>query len=641
MAWGPAVYKTALQINAFDGGLNTKLQNTNTPLNQSPDCQNVQFDDYGAVGTNTGYNVFNTAAIATAPIDGIGKYVDYSGDQKLMVACAGSLWYASGTTFVTVAGSEGLYTSAVDVSMINVDDWVYVSNGSVRPYKYDGTNFQTIGVDPTTVLASAVCNASGVLSGTFRYALSGVNTSNVESDVALIVSGITAVGGQVSLGGLYVYPAVSGVDTKYLYRTTAAAGVDSVLWWRVTAVTNAVVTYIDNAYDSDLVTPAPADHGVMPPCKFMTYYRSRVFAAGSTAYPYRLYFSDAGSPEIWPVTNYIDIESGDGKKISGLAAFGNSIVVHKNDGKGQGSIYLIYIGDSSGYTAPDNWYVFKSPSAYSAIANKSLTFFENLLFFLNKDGAYAFSGEDLARTAADAQHGRFLVDSLSFDIEPDIKQLSPSGVARSCAIQYDGKIWLAVPYQSTSGTNNRIYVYDFERLSESVDTKPGAWSYRTAPGINCWIEHDNLLYGGSSDDIGTVYALSATNYNYGGGAIDSYYWTAQIAGHEEHREYTKVWRYLYVTHECPGDWDMTVEYRTDFSDVTTSTTIDLDSGGSEWDSLVWSVGAWDAGVGTKRTRIILVNAVGKFIQFRFRTNTANHHWNVHEIETLYSLRSRR
>jgi len=216
-----------------------------------------------------------------------------------------------------------------------------------------------------------------------------------------------------------------------------------------------------------------------------------------------------------------------------------------------------------------------------------------------------------------------------------------STIDKSAAIQFDRKIWLSVPYEAGAGTNNRIYIYDFERFSEAGDQKIGAWSYRTEPPVNCWVESDSTLYGGSSEDDGRVYSLSATNYNYGGSAIDSYFWTAQMSGQEEHREFVKVFRFLYITHDCPGDWDMTLLYRTDFSNDTTADTVNLDSGGSEWDAMEWDNDTWNGGTNTQRTRVILDGAVGKWVQFKFATNSADKHWKVHEIELLYTLRSRR
>src|SRR5512135_717421 len=97
--WGRKPY---IEIRAFDGGLNTKLSADKTPLNQSPDLANVIFDDIGAVGSVNGYAVFNTAAIATQPIDGLFSLHQSAGTQQLLAWCGGTLWQASGTTFVTV-----------------------------------------------------------------------------------------------------------------------------------------------------------------------------------------------------------------------------------------------------------------------------------------------------------------------------------------------------------------------------------------------------------------------------------------------------------------------------------------------------------------------------------------------------------
>ena len=60
MAFNPSINKDTFSILMFDGGLNTKNTDLSTPINQTPNCSNVLFDDFGAVGTAKAYIKLNT-----------------------------------------------------------------------------------------------------------------------------------------------------------------------------------------------------------------------------------------------------------------------------------------------------------------------------------------------------------------------------------------------------------------------------------------------------------------------------------------------------------------------------------------------------------------------------------------------------
>lgn len=103
--------KHSIEIKRFDLGLNTKTTPLHGKPEESPNCQDVEFSDLGAVGTRTGYSVLNTAAIATQPIDCLDGYVMRSGTKQLLAWCNGTLHYLSGTTFITVPSADGVATA--------------------------------------------------------------------------------------------------------------------------------------------------------------------------------------------------------------------------------------------------------------------------------------------------------------------------------------------------------------------------------------------------------------------------------------------------------------------------------------------------------------------------------------------------
>ena len=124
-------------------------------------------------------------------------------------------------------------------------------------------------------------------------------------------------------------------------------------------------------------------------------------------------------------------------------------------------------------------------------------------------------------------------------------------------------------------------------------------------------------------------------------AINPYYQTAAISGLPEHRDNTKVFRILYVTHNTPGDWTLYVDYYVDFSANPIGTrTISM-----KGDSGIWGEDLWGSmifgQVGTRRDRIILTDAVGKTVQFKFRVSGVGYTFKIKDLELEYNVRSKR
>lgn len=639
MAFTPRDNKYSFKIPTLDGGLNTKFTDQNTPVNQTPDCQNVVFDDFGAVGTAYGYSRLNSTAIKSFPIDGLHEYIDNSGVRRLLAACGSDINEWSGNSFNAIASAVSICSAGQDVYIKTVNNYAYFSNGYMPPYKYDGTYFTR--VNPSNVTAggaSVVSSGAGNLNGAYNWAITGVNSANVEGDYSvLLAAAITFSSKQATISGIPVFPTSFGVNNKYLYRNTA--GVSDV-YYRVTSITNQITSYVDNALDSALVTGAPDDNGAPAYVKFIVEHRNRAFGGGDPAYPMRLYWSNSGSPEIWASTNYIDIGGGDGLPIRGLAIYGNALFVHKNDGKGHGSIWSVYMPDSIDVTDESNWYIDKVAVSDGAAGQKVLSSYNNVMWYVNAYGAYAFTGQDIAKSPAYSVVGAFPVDTLSFLIDPNVKAWKDSILDKACAINYDNKIWLSVPNSGSSIKNDKIYLFDYLRAS-SPDQLTGAWSILSNPAVNCFSTYDGDLYGGAAASTGYVYKLnSGTSHD--SGAIDSYFKTIWIPGNGEHKENTKVWRHLYLWVETTGSWNLNITYWTDFTqDVGTTTTVDLSGGGTTWGSAKWNENIWDGGSNRKLVRVDLINAVGKVIQFKFGTNTVDQNWKIYQMQLDYNLRRMR
>lgn len=629
--------KKSFRIDKFDGGLNTKNNATNIPQNQSPSAQNVVFDDYGSVGTRNGFSQVNTAPIGTATGDGLVSYVNQSGTAKLVAACNGSLWYLSGTTFITIPSSQSLFTAGVNMEMRTFRDKLFVSNGGKQPYKWNGTEFTRMGVSAPTATMTVATGAAGSLSGTYNYVMWGVNSALAEGDYGVTAGPITVASTRVNVGGIITAPASHGINTWKIGRNTA--GVQGV-YYLVTSITNGTTSFVDNAADSALVTLAPTDKGYPRYFKYMVSAKGRLFGAGESGNPSYLWFSNLNQPEEFPSTNFIQVGNGDGMVISGLSIQDDMVVIAKSDTKGQTATWLLSISDSTGVSSVNNWYLKKMSAPYGAESHRSMVGFSNVLGFLNRQGFFAIGGNNLALSLSETDKSRFSVDSHSFDIEPDVFAFKTSLLPNAAAIIYKNKMWLSVPGASNSTGLDKIYQYDFVRAS-SERRDVGAWAPFTGHAIAQFAVHEDMLYGISSTANGLVYLLDST-HNDNGSAINSYFITAALGGDDKEVEQDKVFRFVYLWVEATGAWPLAFSYYTDFDTGTGDVyNIDLTSSGSQWGTMIWGVDTWGGASVRKRVRVDLRNAKGKRIQFKFATNAVDRFWKVHSLETFYNTRGLR
>ena len=637
--------KVPYRVPVMDGGLQTKWTDDSAPDYMSPALQQIQYTDVGAAGLAPGYIARNTTSMGSAPVDGLWSYYNsVSGAEEIVAVCNNNVYASTSTAFVAVSGGTGVFTGAVDVCMRTVTDEVFLTNGRAYPHRYDGDALYTVGV-PTTLLsgtaAAVVGNTAGSMTSTavYQYALSGLNSNSIEGSIKTITTGITLPTGynNIALSGIPEWPTSAGVTTtKYLYRNTA--GVEG-LYYRVTALSAGQTSYVDTAADSSLSTSAQTDNGAMPACQFCWFHRGRLFAAGDPIYPSRLYYSQAGQPEIWPALNFLDIGAGDGMSITGIRVMGNSVTVHKTDSTGAVSaLWLVYMPDSTEVVDATNWYIIKSPAAYASRSDKAIDFFENLMAYLDRRGLIAFTGEQVAPGPATAQIGQYLSETRSDNIEPDIHELKSSLLSKAAMIAYDDKLWLAVASGPTAFHNNTIYVYDYTITSQ--ERGQGAWSKLVPMSINNFAVHHGGLIAGSATD-GIVYNMD-TGYSANGADLDSYLYTMWITGDKKHWDATKVWRFLWLTIDTPGSWDLSVTWWVDKAATETgSTVVSLTGGGSEWDHALWDGGLWDSSTDRRTIRINLAGCVGRSIQFRFETNSQDVWWAIYRMEVEYNLRSRR
>ncbi len=236
-----------------------------------------------------------------------------------------------------------------------------------------------------------------------------------------------------------------------------------------------------------------ADQAGSPPiAKYIRVHKNRMFLAGNPTNPSRLYFSELGDPENWPVLYFIDIGKGDGDEITGFGVLLDNLVIFKTN-----SIWVLQ-GDS-----PSNFVLRKVVDGYGSVSQTSITNVKETLTAFTKDGVFFFDG---VRSALASEK-----------IEKTIKNLNKSYLSLASAVFFDNKLYIAVP-EGDSMKNNLVLVFDTLRT---------AWTlYRGIP-VSEWViwrkyNQDILLFG--SSETGQVYEFGV-GYSDDGNPIEAYFVT--------------------------------------------------------------------------------------------------------------------
>ncbi len=616
-----------------DGGQNNKFERSIIADNESPDCRNVVFSN-GAVATRGGVTKLNTTAIGSFVCDGLYTRRTNTGAETMVVFAGGTMWQLGTTTFSTIGSAQSVFTAGVRVATTQYENHMFIGNGGVIPYKWQGSDFTRHGVYPPTTTMSVASNGTGQLAGTYSWKVSFVNSQSVEGDVGPAATfAVTSTGGQVTLSSLPTAAQSWGVASRRIYRTDAGG----TTYHRVTEIANNTATsFVDNVASSAVGVTAPTDNGVPPLYNACIYHANRVFVNDS-ANPNYVYYSNLGEPYTYPTTNFDTFGDAAADLVKGFAIYDNSLVVYCEN-----STWLWYMGSA---TVTD-WRKVQIRSSYGSISPFGAVRYQNKVMFpATQSGKFvgfgAISGDSIEPSASLLTVSAAGSDMQSDRIEPDVFLVQSAYVKNVSAVVYLNKIYIAVTYGANQTTNNRVYVFDFS-ISNLTKKNP-SWSPFITMAAAQFAVYGGSLYFGSALADGFVHQMETSAYNDNSSAINSYLWTKEFSGLKGHENFEKDFRYIYLLVEKAGAYYMNLTYRVD-SDAGDGTTvqIDLNPGSSIWGTLVWGLGNWGGGSAQEEIPVPLGGARGKRIQFKFSNqNTADQRFKVHGFKFSYNVRGQR
>lgn len=623
----------------FDGGLNNKYPNSVIDISESPDCLNVAFAD-GAAGTRQGSSKLNSTSLGSFVIDGIYTRHQDSTAQTMVVFAGGSGYVWNSTTFATIGSAQSVFSLGVRIFGAEFQNNLYVGNGTVIPYKYTGSEFNRHGVyPPTTTMAVATAGTGSVLTGTFSWAVTFVNSQLVEGNASPVTSSITLTAKNGALTSIPVAPTSWGVASRRIYRKSSAAG----FYQRVATISdNSTTSYDDGIADASLGATMPTDNGVPPLYSVCVYHKQRLFMndpANLSLVSYTYIDSSAGpSPYTVNSLGFFRIGDGSGEVVRTIAPYGDSLLVGTDKG-----LWLVYMPD----TTPANWQFIRLKSQYGSVSPYCfLQIKDRTLFASTENGVFRGFGE--AQGDQVTQNATFLTvmttgsDLVSDRIQPDMNLVQAAFLGNISGITYKNRAYIAVTYNTGATTNNRIYILDFSQSDLSKKQKE-SWAPWTGINASQFTIYNGSLYAGSSTANGFVYQLENGLYSDDGAAINSYLWTKEITGFDEDTSFYKDFRKAVLLIDLPGSYYMNVTYRVD-SDAGVGATqqVSLDPSGNKWGTMVWGVDSWGGGKSQNEYTLDLGSLSGRRVQFMFSNqNTAGQRFKVHWANLRYNLKGQR
>lgn len=621
---------------AFDGGLNTKFERSIIAENESPSCANVVFTN-GAVETRGGATRLNTTAIGSFVGDGLYTRRDNTGAETMVAFAGGTAWALIGaSTFTAIASATSVFTAGVRVGATQYENHLFVGNGGVTPYKYNGTAWTRHGVPQASIsgCTGTVSATGGTFpSATYFYKVAFVNSQVVEGNVSTATTAFAvSANGSVNLTGIPVAPQSHGVNARRIYRASGAAGA----FERITTLNDNTTTTFSDTY-SPASTAAPTDNGEPPNYNVICYHQNRLFC-NDTANPNYVWYSEIFEPYTFGSANFIPIGDASRDLVKGLSVYNNGILVTCED-----SVHLIYMPT----TNDADWQTIRILTPFGSRSPHATFLYENkAMVAAMQNGKFigfgGISGTSVDPAATLLTAGAAGSELQSDRVEPDMFQVQESYVSNISAMVFKNKAYIALTYGDGTTTNNRIYIFDFSKTNLAKEQK-AAWSPITGVNAAQFAVYNGFLYYIESTATGFVNRLETTTYADNASAIDSYFWTKELSGNLGHENFQKDFRYIKLLVEKSGSYYMNLTYRVDSDNGSGQTIlVDLTNSADTWGSRNWGVMVWGAGSAQEEVTVPLGQVTGKRIQLRFSNqNASGQRFKVHGLNLNYNIKGRR
>jgi hypothetical protein len=342
------------------------------------------------------------------------------------------------------------------------------------------------------------------------------------------------------------------------------------------------------SWDGSAYTPYPS----APKGRYLRLWKETMWVAGVPFLPDRLYSSNPGDAETFPVDGYVDIGDGDGDEITALMTDGNFLVVGKRD-----STHLVYDPVFFDNRVVD---VEKGFESHHAVCQ-----FDGQTYFLSRRGICRYVGDAPSVVISER------IDPL---FHPDLIQLDQMGLSHSYA--YESRIGFAMPEKGSGGKNTIVIEY-YPRIAitqfGSQGVAPFVFHRMPVQDYVSWRWQDkDMLFGchNNSNKFLRVFGPVGTD---DGVAYAAVMQTPVFdMGDPIMTKYLREFRFL-----CSGRFNVLV-YRNYGNDIYGTFPIDATREFDLWDAAIdhWGAGEWGVDPLTRDFRQN-VDLFGRCFSFRF------------------------
>lgn len=351
----------------------------------------------------------------------------------------------------------------------------------------------------------------------------------------------------------------------------------------------------------------------MPAGKFSAVLANRLFSFNTVAQPKLGYWSAINDRTTWDTTNdFLNFKASesDDEPISGAGEHLNDLIVGKED-----SITRLY---HTGTAPPFKYYIISRKhgilSHYSIQNIPPCGRFPERLIWIGRDNFYQLIGDTVTSIADDIKP--FFSEGAPFQINLNRLQYCSSGI-----IKEKNLYWCA--FSSGSGsTNDYCFILDYKNMLWAISDFP----------CNCFgkriISGREYLYSGNY--LGTVGKHDPAVFNNLGVKYTSAYYTSWLDWGDTQLE--KQIKYLIALFDAVGNYDVTVEYRTNLG--VDNLTLSMATG-ADLLGIDFVLGTSVLGGADLIERVGELNKRFKRIQIHFTQSTLDYHFRLFALGFLW------
>lgn len=480
----------------FLGGLNTFQDQTIIRDSELTEAKNIVLS---VDGIEPRYGTLNTGDTASdSIIYGLFPYYKSDGTSKFLRISGARVKYLNGSTWSAIGST--VYANS-NTNMIQARDYVLFFNGSDDLRVYDGSTI-TVYTALTTPVSLAVVATGTTGSTAYSYRVSAFNAQGE----TLACTAVNIANGNATLSSTNYnkldWTAVTNAVGYNIYGRKATGLTQT---YMTTVYTN---TYNDTGADTPSTSMLPPEGNSTAGIKgkYGCFAISRVFSAGDTANPSRLYWGGVGSnilnfsgaPE---GGGYVDVFKNDGQVITAIVPFQGGVIVGKTN-----AVYKFSFDDNGDPRLEE------ITRSFGIASHRAIKHVENdLIFPAKKDGRVAFYSLGNVENFSSAI---LRTNELSIKIASDLEDVNLANLEETSSFYFRNIYGCAIARESSS-VNNRIWC---------LDTRFGAWVHWDDIKANCFSEFTSsdgtqeLYYG--SEDTGYVVKMFQEDRNDNGSPIN-------------------------------------------------------------------------------------------------------------------------